>query len=60
MTAWSGDETAPVERVEMDPTDELGPRSPGDADDDPEPLGREWIEALIQACRERLAAPEPE
>ncbi len=61
MSAWTREDDAPAaERLEMGPTDELGPRSLGDDDDDLEPLGREWMEALIEACRKGLAASGPE
>jgi hypothetical protein len=41
------------ERVEMDPTALLGPRSLGDGDEEPVVAARAWTEALIEACLRR-------
>ena len=47
------DLTEALERVELDPTDLLGPRSLADGDEEPVAAARAWTEALIEACLRR-------
>jgi hypothetical protein len=47
------DLTEGPDRVEMDPTELLGPRALGDGEAEPVVAPRAWTEALIEACLRR-------